>query len=481
VNYYPERNAQDAPVPVTHYQRAGLVPLVQGPTAPVRGIFRASNGQGYAVIGQQVFSISPNWVLTQIGTLGKQATTPVSMTDNGANVLLVDGSQQGYTWSLNANDFSVFGDSSGLFQGADRVDVLDGFIVWNVLGTNQFGSTLEFTLEIDPVYVAAKANYPDPIQSLIVNHHELLLIGQLYSETWYDAGNAGFPFAELAGADHEHGTCAKYSLASADTSTFWLGQTRQGQGVVMRARGYECLRVSNHELEVQFRKYQYASTLLDAIGYCFQQDGHLFYVLNFPTANATWVFDDAMNEWTQWAWTDSNGVLNRHRGNCFAFLNNRPVCGDWQNGTIYQMNPGVFTDTVSINGLFHTYPISFIRSFPHVKTGTMNLGAPGLNRPVEWAGQRMKYNKFVLDLECGNGPRDASGNPALIRLRTSTDRGKTFGEAILQTSGLPGQYQTQPQWLAMGIARDMVFEIEHSIAGEAALNGAWVDAEVLGS
>jgi len=33
----------------------------------------------------------------------------------------------------------------------------------------------------------------------------------------------------------------------------------------------------------------------------------------------------------------------------------------------------------------------------------------------------------------------------------------------------------------MGVARDRVFEISHSIAGPAALNGAWIDAEVLGT
>lgn len=87
----------------------------------------------------------------------------------------------------------------------------------------------------------------------------------------------------------------------------------------------------------------------------------------------------------------------------------------------------------------------------------------------------------MLDLECGNGPRDVDGNPAQITLRWSINRGKTFEQEVLQSSGAPGQYETQPQWLALGQARDFVFEIQHQIAGEAALNGAWIDSEVMNS
>lgn len=481
VNYYPEGNARDAPVPMTHYQRPGLRPVAAATSqAPVRGLFRASNGQGYVVIGQTVYALAapPSWTLTKIGTLGAALTTPCSMTDNSIEALLVDNSQQGYSWNLNSNNFSTFVDPTGLFQGATRVDVIDGFIVWNQPRTNQFSSTLDFTLTIDQTYSAGKVNYPDPIQSLIVNHHELILVGEVTGETWYDAGNTGFPFAELPGADHEHGTPAPYSLAEADVSAFWLGQTRQGQGVVMEASGYQARRISNHPLEVAIRRLQWTVGIGDAIGFTFQQDGHLFYILTFPAGDQTWVFDKSTGEWSQWAWTDANGGLHRFRANCFAFIYGVPLVGDWQTGEIFALDPAVFTDTVG--GI--VYPISFIRGFPHVQSGLVNLGGPGLDRQVPWGGQRVKISRFSLDLECGNGPKDSQGNPAGVLLRTSLDRGKTFYDVALQSTGLPGQFETQPMWLQpSGIARDIVFEIEHSIAGEAALNGAWAEVEVLGS
>lgn len=479
VNYFPEKNPPGSLVPLTHYQRPGLRPVAQGPAAPVRGLWRASNGQCYAVIGGTVYTLGPppTWVLTAIGQVAGGLSNLCSMVDNGIEALLVDGSQQGYAWSLAENLVAPFVDSTGTFQGADRVDVLDGFILWNNPGTNQWGSTLEFVLQIDPTYVATKANYPDPLQGLIVNHREIILIGHVSAEPWYNAGNAAFPFAELPGAKFEHGTVAKYSMAAGDVNVYYLGQNRNGQGVVMRARNYDCVRISNHELEVAIRKMAQAGTISDAIGFCYQQDGHLFYVLTFPTGNQTWVFDESSDEWSQWTWTDKNGTLNRFRGQCFAHVYGWNLVGDWQNGTIYVLDPLVFTDTV--NGT--AGPISFIRGFPHIPSGTMNLGAQGLDRPVPWAGQQMQYTNFVLDLECGTAPTTSKGTVQQVALRWSTNRGKTFGQDVLMPTGEPGQYATQPQWRALGVARDMVFEIEHQIPGEAALNGAWVTATVLGN
>ena len=46
--------------------------------------------------------------------------------------------------------------------------------------------------------------------------------------------------------------------------------------------------VSNHALEQALQSY---STISDAICFGYQDAGHQFYVMSFPTANKTWVFD----------------------------------------------------------------------------------------------------------------------------------------------------------------------------------------------
>ena len=471
VNYYPEVNQKDALVPLTHYQRPGLRSLVVPPVvAPGRGLYRASNGNGYCIIGQHVYAISPNWVLTEIGELLTPLTTLTSMIDNGTTIVLVDNSANGYTIDLATNAFAQISDPTGTFNGATRVDYIDTFILWNMPGTINFGSTLSNEITFDALYFAGKTDYPDLLQSIIVNRHEIILPGTLKTETWYDAGNAGFPFAELPGMYTEHGTVAPFSLASQDICVFWLGQDLQGQGVVFMQRGYECRRISTHAIELAIQSYP---TITDAIAYTYQQQGHVFYVLTFPNGNATWVYDAATELWHQRAWLDDNGQLNRERVNCAAFINGLNVALDWQNGTLYAMDLNHYTDDV--NGV--AGPIRYIRGFPHIG----NAIAPN-GQLVETDSRRLRMDSFTLDLECGLGPQTSDGKPAQVSMRWSLDRGRTYGNEVLQSAGDPGQYRTIPLWRGLGSdVRDPIFEISHSIAGPAALNGAWLNAEVLGS
>lgn len=473
VNYYPELNRGDAPVPFTYYQRPGLRPLCQGDIAPVRGIYQASNGSGYAVTGTSVWTIDSAWNLTKIGTLAVSAVTPVSFIDNGETIFLADGSTSGYSIDLGTNAFATISDPTGTFTGATRVDYIDTFMLWNIPGTRSFGSTLSDELVFDALYVAGKSGYPDPLSTLIVNKREIILLGTLKGEIWYDAGNTGFPFAELPGAYIEHGIASPYSIAATDIQTFWLSRDLYGQGIVFALRGYDTRRISNHALEYALSQM---ASISDAIGYIYQQAGHVFYVLTFPTGNQTWVYDlslesDPTMAWHQRAWTDANGNLTRHRGMSAAVINNVNVVGDYANGTIYAQDPNHYVDSVDgIDG-----PISFIKGFPHILAGSAQRG--GAQRTLA-AGQQFQFGKFIADIEAGNGPLETDGSPATIGLTWSIDRGKTFGTTVLQSDGATGEYTAQPQWPTSVLGRDVVFELSHSIAGPAALNSAWVEATV---
>lgn len=486
INLYPEKNPQGAPVPITHYQRPGLRPVLGTGLAPVRGLYQPSNGVGgFAVSGNGVYYISPSWQLSNIGQIGTNNSNPVSFIDNGANVMLVDGSPVGYTMNMNGTGFAQLNDQTGLFQGADRVDYIDTFVISNQAGggTNEWISTLSNSLTYDATYFAFKTAYPDPLQTIIVNHHNILLIGLLKSEIWFNAGLSTFPFMMIQGAYYEHGTAAKYSVASNDISVFFLGNDLQGEGVVYRIGGgdqYMARRVSNHAVEYAIAQMNATVGTTDAIGYCYQLDGHYYYVLTFPAGDQTWVYDDSIGDpaaaWHQECWTDpETGDLHRYRGMCHAMINGWHTVGDWENGTLYVMDENVYTDTVNGVVCSNTY----IRTFPHIGTGEVEMGQWG-KRPVVADGRRVEFHNFMLDIECGNAPIIAGEVPQII-LRYSDDRGKTFSGDVLQTGGAPGEYLTWPTWRGLGIARDRVFEVEYAFQGEAALNGAWVEGTVLES
>ena len=482
VNLYPEVNPKTALVPQTHYQRPGLRVLAQGvggnQGATVRGLWGRTDGNGgYTVIGQNVYYIQPNFNLTLLGNLTLPGLGPVSIIDNGTYALIGDGTNLGYQIQLSTNAFSQILDPTGSFNGTTGWDQLDTYTLWGMIGSNFFGSTLAGSTTFDNLYFAAKAAYPDPLVRLIVNQRQILLLGSKRSEIWYNAGGATFPFALLPGAYIQHGCVAPASVAGQDIEVYWLSQNEQGQGVVLAKRGYGARRISNHALEYQIRQMAAQGTIADAIGYVHQFDGHIFYVLTFPTGNQTWVYDASVENvqeaWHQRAWTDANGNLNRVRDNCGAFINGQFVVGDWQNGTLYALDPNHYTDDVS--GV--TGQITYIRTFHHIGAGR----AQGTPQLVENDGKRMKFNRFFADLECGNGPMQTNNLPPQVSLRWSNTRGKTWRNAVMQSMGAVGNYEVQPEWQGLEIARDRIFELSYTAGAQAALNGAWIDVEVLDS
>lgn len=465
VNYFPELNRRDSPVPMTHYQRPGLLPKVSpGTAATGRALYRASNGAGYAVIGDKVFYVTPSWTLTELGTITGLLDTPVSMIDNGSSVVIVDGSTSQWQIDLLTNVLTLLTDSSGNFAGANRVDTIDTFVIWNRPDTRQFGATLSNVLTTNGLSFASKATYPDKLKTLIVRRTEIVLLGDLKGEIWYNVGGAIFPFARLPGSYIEYGIAAPYSIAANDISVYWVSRSLEGQGMILRLKGYEVTQISNPALASALQEMD---DITDAVGYCYQQGGHLFYVVHFPSGDQTWVFDESIGDpmlgWHQQAWTDENGELHRHRGNGFALINDVPCCIDWENGTIYQMDRNTYSDTVAGT----EYAVSFIRGFPQITQGLDESG-----RLVDCEDKSIHYTAFVADIETGNV---ASGQ---IWLRWSDDRGRSWQQAMLQSSGGIGEYRTQPKWAGLGTAKGRIFELAHSLGGQAALNSAWIEGHV---
>ena len=97
------------------------------------------------------------------------------------------------------------------------------------------------------------------------------------------------------------------------------------------------------------------------------------------------------------------------------------------------MDPEYYRDEVEgIEG-----PITFQRSFPHLMFGKSVSGQMKMSN-----GLPILHREFWLDLECGNDPTQDIGNQ--LSVEWSDDRGRTWGQAVLQSAGKIGQYNTFP-------------------------------------
>jgi hypothetical protein len=447
VNLYAEQNPQDANAPFTYYPTPGLTLVSTPPVAgESRCLYTATNGKRYEVVGKNVYEVDTTNTYTLLGSIGSDVG-PASMIDNGTSAFLVDGTKLGYTIDLTTNAFAVCDDEA--FYGADKVDYVDGYFVFNQPATQHFYISLYNDVKFDSLDIASKSTYSDNLVTFAVMHREIWLFGEQTTEVWYNTGSSDFTFGRMPGVYIEHGCAAKHSVAKIDLALFWLGKDLQGQGVVFAGKNYAAERISTHALEAEFLTY---SRIDDAIGFSYLQGGHAFYVLTFPTANKTWCFDTATGQWHQRAYLAADGALGRHRMNCHSFNAGRNLVGDYETGKVYALDPNSYTD----NG----NPIERIRSFPHIS------GADG---------NRVMFRQFVADMEVGRGmPSDEE--PA-IRLRWSDDRGASWGNYVSASLGRVGEYLTSIQWQRLGYARDRVFELSWSTPVRTALNGAWADVK----
>ena len=189
------------------------------------------------------------------------------------------------------------------------------------------------------------------------------------------------------------------------------------------------------------------------MAYTYQQDGHNFYVLIFPSANTTWVYDAATNAWHERAaWT--NGDFTRHRSNCQMAFNNEIVVGDFQNGNIYAFDLDDYTDNNQIQ--------KWLRSWRALPTGQNNL-------------KRTTQHSLQLDLETGTGLNLGQGDDPQVMLRWSDDGGHTWSNEHWISIGKIGQFYRRAIWRRLGMTlklRDRVYEVSMTDPVKTAIMGA---------
>jgi hypothetical protein len=158
VNLYPEKNPPEAqaPVNVTHYPRPGLTPRgVAPPQGRGRGLYRATNGQLYSVVDLTIYHINRGDLShVEVGQLRSPLTTPVSMADNGTEILVVDGTLEAFSINMATDAFAQIGDPN--YLGSDRADFLDGFILLNQLNSPNWYATDAYSLLFDALAFGTK-------------------------------------------------------------------------------------------------------------------------------------------------------------------------------------------------------------------------------------------------------------------------------------------------------------------------------------
>jgi hypothetical protein len=472
INWYLERTQDDkSKMPTTLLGAPGLNPLIQlGVVGQVRGCWVLPGGNSAIwVSGNTAYLVTTIVPATQ-NTIAQFSTTTlgtlltnsgqVCIRDNGAGgyAILVDG-PYGYTYNLTTGVFAQIADPA--FLGSDRVDFIDGWLIFNQPGTQNFytSAPTPYTVTFNGSFFAKNDSSSDNLVTFAANNRELWLVGERHTEIWYDAGGAQFAFQRIPGAAPQIGCSAKHSITRVGDSLVWLAKSERGENIVVRTKQYTWEEISTHAISHQISTYPLIS---DAFAYSYEEEGHLFYVLTFPTADKTWVYDataSAMSDVPVWheraSYDTPTGTFHRHRSNCFCNLQDLRLVGDYTTGQIHQMSRNYYTDAGN--------PLIAVRRCPHI-----------------WSREdreRVFHSRLQIEFAPGVGLQTGQGSNPQAMLRWSDDAGANFGSEHWTSIGKAGQMKNRAIWRRLGHARDRVYEVRFSDPTKRDVIGATLFAE----
>jgi len=418
----------------------GLIPKGSYNSYAVRGLIRAS-GTTYLVSGNKFLSFDGEHY-TPLGTLSSTTSNPVHMEENGVQVMIVDG-EFGYIYTISGSTFAQISDPD--FPTPSSLAYQDGYFIVSKADSDEFYISSLYDGKIwDALdFGSAEAN-PDIAVAIISDHRELWVFGEKTTEVFYNSGNADFPFERISGSTQEIGCGAKFSVAQGDNTLFWL----DNRGFLIRANGYMPVIVSTRNVEYQWAGYSKTS---DAIGFCYDFDGHVMYQITFPTAGKTWVFDVSTNMWherSSYTGSTYTGSVGRHRANCYVWDGANHIVGDYDNGQLYYLDIDKYSDAWEPSIRERTFPV------------------------ISSENKRIFFRSLEIDFEPGTGT--LTNSPAAM-LQWSNDGGKTWGNEVWRRAGNIGEYRTRLIWRNLGSARNRVFRLRMSDEFKVVIAGAYID------
>lgn len=402
------------------------LPIYQLPDSPLRGEWQVqtpnSIQRAFAVAGSTLFELFSNGTFANRGAVANNGL-PVSFASSNIHLVIASGGQ-GYCLTLATN---VLTGPIATIAGTVQVKYIDDFFAALIGNSAQFFiSAVGDGTSWNPADTAIVSVFADNVVSMDVLGRYLCFFGKKKSVCYYDSG-AIFPFDVVPGGFTAQGSAATFGIVPADNTLFGIWLEENGQGVAFRLNGNIFQRISTHAIELAWQGY---STISDAIGYSFQENGHTLIHWYFPTANKSWRYDVSTGLWHEAAFWN-NGAFSAHRSNCHIFAFGKHLVGDPLSGNIYQMA------TPAADGLggwnFSTdfgNPIRRVRRSPYVGV----------------AGFWNYFNSLEILADTGLGPNiplvDGSGNPRgpQLMIRWSDDGGHNWSNGRTLDMGQIGKF-----------------------------------------
>jgi hypothetical protein len=434
INWYPESSGSPtAPAPSALLPCPGFQTVATVSQAPIRGMFFQRN-RAFFVAGFAFYELFYNvgtnvWTTTQRGTVAADSN-PVTIHANGdaGDQLWITSGGVGYIYDLIGNTLTVAGPAGTVVSMGDFLSAR--FLSLDSTTGAFYASDRYNGLVWNPLFVA-QSESGDPWRTLVVTPDNLIrLFGETTGEVWADQGAFPFPFSQVQEGSSPYGIVSPFAF-SVDQAVTLVAQNKQGRGLVVRMNGYAPQRVSTHAIETAIQGF---TPLNDTISFPYQEFGHSFTILTFPTAQKTFVIDETTGLWGERAyWNGTTGEFLAYRPGCQMEAFNKIIVGDRLTGSIYEMSSLFQSD---VDG-------AVIRRMRQPPRFSVNQ-------------RRITINSLEVICDKGQGLVTGQGSNPVLMLDTSRNGGKTFGNERWVGEGAIGAFDTRVRWTRLGQSRNFV-------------------------
>lgn len=411
------------------YGTPGLYLFGTAGAGPIRGEYSTANGRAFTVSGSALYEVNSDGTTTSRGSLNTASGT-VYMVENGLQLAICDQTYV-YIFTYATNAFAAVVTPN--YTSAGSITFIDGYFIVNQNSTGKFyissindGSTwaaLDF---------ATAESSPDFLKRAIQAVGLLWLQGADSTEIWQNTGASAFPFQRISGGKMTVGIYAPATAIEADNTLFWVGSSKEGNGIVYRAQGFTPLRISTTPIELMIRN---ASDPTNIRAWTYQRDGHLFYVLTGGGLATSLVYDVTTKMWHERAYLAATGAFETHLATCAMKAFDKILVGDKNNGNIYVLDESTYSDNGDV------------------------LAAERIYTHLSDEDKMIRYNKLIIGVETGVGLQSGQGSAPVINLQLSKDGARTWSDIFTASIGAVGEYMTEVAFRRLGVAKIMTFKI----------------------
>ena len=470
-------------------------------------MFHVMGSMCFVVAGADLYELYADGTFSSsLGTFPSPTNTLIVSVDNGISAQGVGGNQLfmlvsglGYIFNVSTNTLTQITDAD-FPVNAQQAAFLDGYFIVTAQTMAFKVSELYNGLSWPALATAAAIAAPDNIQKPFGTNQVLYLIKDSTTEVWQDAAvptSQGCPFTHIPGSLVNFGTVADRSVSRVGDMVFMLGTTRVQDSAayfgVVSVSGTSVQKVSTPAIDYRISQL---TSLSDAISYSYVDEGHLFYVLTFPTDDITFVYDITTQQWHERS-TYIAGLYSQHRhlSNEYVFFGGKHLISHYNEPKIYEMSSQFYDDDgdpiVSIRTAQPIYDenendnIKIFKLVIDAETGVgigdsasllssaarLNVFADSLPEVWQDDGENVWEDTEVVAIASATEHNRAP----TAWLSWSNDGGRTWSSEYSSSLGIQGAFKTRLIWRRLGSPRNRIFRLRIVDSVKKVLLGAVVN------